>query len=264
MRDRASILFAIPIVLSAFLLFLVQPILAKQILPWFGGSASVWNTCLFFFQFMLLAGYCYAWLLDRVFSPRVQALVHVSLILAAGASLPVIASPAWKTGDGDPALRILLLLLATVGLPYFMLSSTSPLLQAWYARRFSTPYRLFALSNAASLAGLLAYPFLIEPLIDVRRQGLMWSAGFVAFGVACAGAAVLQARGRRGDAARTAHKAGAKPTPLLWLALSALGSLALVSTTSFIAQNVASMPLIWVLPLAIYLVTFIVAFADWR
>ena len=264
MRDRASILFAIPIVLSAFLLFLVQPILAKQILPWFGGSASVWNTCLFFFQFMLLAGYCYAWLLDRGLSPRAQAIVHVSLIVAAAASLPVIASPDWKTGAGDPALRILLLLLATVGLPYFILSSTSPLLQAWYARRYATPYRLFALSNAASLAGLLAYPFLIEPLIDVRRQGWMWSAGFIAFGVACAGAALAQARNGRRVAREAADATGAEAAPLLWLALSALGSLALVSTTSFIAQNVASMPLIWVVPLAIYLVTFIVAFADWK
>src|SRR5690242_19032864 len=124
MQDRTAGLFAIPIVLSAFLLFLVQPILAKQILPWFGGSASVWNTCLFFFQFMLLAGYGYAWLLDRRLTPRAQAVTHVSLIILATASLPVIASPGWKTTGGDPALRILLLLLATVGLPYFVLSST--------------------------------------------------------------------------------------------------------------------------------------------
>ncbi len=264
MRERSAILFATPIVLSAFLLFLVQPILAKQILPWFGGSASVWNTCLFFFQFMLLAGYCYAWLLDKAFSPRGQAFVHVGLIAAAAATLPVIASPDWKIGGGDPALRILLLLLSTVGLPYFILSSTSPLLQAWYARRFATPYKLFALSNAASLAGLLAYPFLIEPLIDVRRQGVLWSAGFVVFGLACAGAALAQARGGGPRAAAPQEGEGGKPAPLLWLTLSALGSLALVSTTSFIAQNVASMPLIWVIPLALYLVTFIIAFSDWR
>ncbi|MDB5640805.1 MAG: hypothetical protein JWN07_122 [Hyphomicrobiales bacterium] len=264
MHDRSASLFAIPIVLSAFLLFLVQPILAKQILPWFGGSASVWNTCLFFFQFMLLAGYCYAWALDRLLSPRVQAIVHVSLILFATASLPVIASPAWKVGEGDPALRILALLSVTVGLPYFLLSSTSPLLQAWYARRYATPYRLFALSNAASLAGLLAYPFLIEPLIDVRRQGVLWSAGFIAFGLAGAGAAIAQARAHGTARLHDAKEDGAPSRPLLWISLSALGSLALVSTTSFIATNVASMPLIWVVPLALYLMTFIVAFADWR
>lgn len=264
MRDRSASLFAIPIILSAFLLFLVQPLLAKQILPWFGGSASVWNTCLFFFQFMLLVGYGYAWLLERSFSPRTQALIHVSLIAAAAMSLPVIASPGWKTGGVDPALRILLLLMATVGLPYFILSSTSPLLQAWYARRHATPYRLFAVSNAASLAGLLAYPFLIEPSIDLRRQALMWSGGFVVFGAACAGAAMAQARAGGVAAASTNDTQGARPAPLLWLALSALGSLALVSTTSFIAENIASMPLIWVAPLALYLVTFIIAFSSWR
>lgn len=264
MRNLPVSLFALPIVISAFLLFLVQPILAKQILPWFGGSASVWNTCLFFFQFMLLAGYCYAWALDRFLSARAQALVHVALIALAAATLPVIVAPSWKGGDGDPALRILLLLSATVGLPYFLLSSTSPLVQAWYARTHSAPYRLFALSNAASLGGLLVYPFIIEPRIDVRAQGLWWSAGFVAFGLACASAAIAQAR-RAGPATAPAPKSsGAAPSPLLWLVLSALGSLALVSTTSFIAQNIASMPLIWVAPLAIYLVTFIVAFADWR
>lgn len=264
MRDRSASLFAVPIVLSAVLLFLVQPILAKQILPWFGGSASVWNTCLFFFQFMLLAGYCYAWLLDKVLSLRAQAIVHVSLIVAAVASLPVIASASWKSGGGAPAVRILLLLLATVGLPYFILSSTSPLLQAWYARKFDTPYRLFALSNAASLAGLLAYPFLIEPWIDVRRQGMLWSIGFVVFGIACAIAALAQARGGAEARVEEMTAQGAAAAPLLWLTLSALGSLALVSITSFIAQNIASMPLIWVVPLALYLVTFIVAFADWR
>jgi spermidine synthase len=264
MRDRSASLFALPIVLSAILLFLVQPLLAKQILPWFGGSASVWNTCLFFFQFMLLAGYCYAWLLDTALSPRTQAIVHAALIMAAVATLPVIASDAWKTGDGDPALRILLLLSATVGLPYFILSSTSPLLQAWYARKFAAPYRLFALSNAASLAGLLAYPFLIEPLIDVRRQAVLWSIGFVAFGIACTIAAMAQARGGGSARVQELKTQGAAPAPMLWLTLSALGSLALASTTSFIAANIASMPLIWVVPLAIYLVTFIVAFADWR
>jgi SAM-dependent methyltransferase len=151
-----------------------------------------------------------------------------------------------------------------VGLPYFILSSTSPLLQAWYARRYATPYGLFAVSNAASLAGLLAYPFLIEPLIDVRRQGWLWSAGFALFGAACAFAALAQVRGPRAAPPPASDARVEAPSRLLWLVLSALGSLALVSTTSFIASNIASMPLIWVAPLALYLVTFIVAFADWR
>src|SRR5215203_3420628 len=133
MRVRPAY-FQIPIVCSAFLLFLVQPIIAKQILPWFGGSASVWNTCVFFFQVVLLLGYTYAHALVRFGSAKQQAAIHLGLLALGLVSLPVIAAPWWKTGDADPALRILLLLATTVGLPYFLLSTTSPLLQAWYAR----------------------------------------------------------------------------------------------------------------------------------
>src|SRR5215218_5724718 len=121
--------FQIPIVISAFLLFIVQPIIAKQILPWFGGSASVWNTCLFFFQFLLLLGYTYAHALTRFVSAKQQAVIHIGLLGFSLLSLPVITSPEWKVGDANPALRILLLLSTTVGLPYFLLSTTSPLLQ---------------------------------------------------------------------------------------------------------------------------------------
>lgn len=257
-----SFFFAFPIVLSAFLLFLVQPILSKQILPWFGGSASVWNTCLFFFQLLLLAGYIYAYALNRFFAPRVQMILHILLLIAAALSLPVIASPTWVETSRDPSLTILLLLSATVGLPYFALSSTSPLLQAWYARTFAAPYRLFALSNAASLGGLLAYPLAVEPFIAVRGQAIYWSAGFCAFAMACSMAAFLQARGQNLPASFKTQAKSADEKPLLWVTLSALGSLALISVTSFIAQNIASMPLIWVVPLAIYLVTFIIAFNE--
>ena len=263
-----AVYFQIPIVLSAFLLFLVQPIMAKQILPWFGGSASVWNTCVFFFQFLLLLGYLYAHALVRFATPRAQAWIHAGLLALCLLSLPVIASGYWKSGETDPAIRILLMLAATVGLPYFLLSSTSPLLQAWFARTMAAPYRLFALSNAASLGGLLAYPFLIEPFLDITQQAWLWSAGFALFAGACAYVAILSAlaaRGARAGAHAGAHEPGTAPTPslrLLWIALSALGSLALISVTAFIAQNIASMPLIWVAPLAVYLVTFILAFSG--
>ena len=258
--------FQVSIVLSAFLLFLVQPIIAKQILPWFGGSASVWNTCLFFFQFVLLLGYIYAHALIRWATVRQQTVIHLVLLSLSLLSLPVIASATWRIGHGDPALRILLLLSTTVGLPYFLLSATSPLLQAWYFRTKSTPYRLFALSNAASLVGLLAYPFVLEPELTTPRQAKLWSAGFVVFAVTCAVVAVLSARVsiRRPEAGAT--KSGndaALPTvaqQVAWVILSALGSLALVSVTSFVARNIASMPLIWVVPLAIYLITFVLAF----
>src|SRR5512145_536153 len=160
------LLYAATIFASAFLLFLVQPVIAKQILPWFGGSSAVWTTCVFFFQFILLAGYAYAHALVRYLPARPQLIVHVGLLVASLLALPIVADAAWKpTGAEDPGLRILGLLLATVGLPYFLLSTTSPLVQAWYARRVASPYRLFALSNLASLLALLSYPVLLEPLI---------------------------------------------------------------------------------------------------
>lgn len=263
-----AVYFQIPIVLSAFLLFLVQPIMAKQILPWFGGSASVWNTCVFFFQLLLLLGYVYAHALVRFASPRMQAIIHLGMLALCLLSLPVLASGYWKSGDSDPALRILMMLATTVGLPYFLLSSTSPLLQAWYARTMSAPYKLFAISNAASLGGLLAYPFLIEPVLNIAQQAWLWSAGFVLFAGFCAYVAVLCAlvAARAGDQKATAHEPAAEAPParlrLYWIVLSALGSLALISVTAFVAQNIASMPLIWVAPLAIYLITFILAFGD--
>ena len=263
-----AVYFQVTIVLSAFLLFLVQPIMAKQILPWFGGSAGVWNTCVFFFQLLLLLGYLYAHVLVRYLTPARQAAVHVFLLAISILSLPVIAADYWRTGESDPGLRILFLLTATVGLPYLVLSSTSPLLQAWYARTMAAPYRLFALSNAASLLGLMAYPFLLEPTLTTKSQAWAWSVGFVLFALACGYVAVVSAvaaRGRTGDLASIDGGKEAAPTAarkLGWIALSALGSLALISITAFIAQNIASMPLIWVAPLAIYLITFIMAFSG--
>ena len=162
--------YAITIFLSAFLLFLVQPLIAKQILPWFGGASSVWTTCLLFFQSALLAGYAYAHASVRWLAPRRQVQLHFALLAASLAFLPIVASVSWKpTGDEDPILRILGLLAVTIGMPYMLLSTTTPLLQSWYWQRFnaSVPYRLFALSNFASLLALLGYPILVEPLFGV-------------------------------------------------------------------------------------------------
>ncbi|MEI9971148.1 MAG: hypothetical protein WDO73_03315 [Ignavibacteriota bacterium] len=176
------LLYALTISLSAFLLFEVQPVIAKIILPWFGGTSAVWTTCMLFFQAVLLGGYLYAhWLHERVPS-RKQAWTHIALLGVSLAALPIIPGAAWKTATaGDPSLRILALLAATVGAPYFLLSSTSPLLQAWYARqhRGGMPYRLFALSNAASMLALLSYPLLVEPNLPTRMQAIAWSAGYV-------------------------------------------------------------------------------------
>ena len=167
-------LFAGTIFSSAFLLFLVQPLIAKQILPWFGGSAAVWSICMVFFQVLLLAGYAYADLVTRKLPPRAQPVLHIGLLACSLLLLPIVTDARWKpSGAEDPTLWILGLLLATIGLPYFLLSTTGPLVQSWVAR---TPwgaqvYRYFALSNLASLASLLSYPVLIEPLHPAPRPG---------------------------------------------------------------------------------------------
>src|SRR5579872_1701192 len=182
------IIYAITIFLSAFLLFQVQPLIAKIILPWFGGSAAVWAAALLFFQLSLLAGYVYAHALIKLTKARTQLLIHGTLLLASCALLPILPNVTWKpTAIGDPTLRILELLAATIGLPYFLLSSTSPLLQAWYVRRTgsSVPYRLFALSNFGSMLALISFPFLVEPLLASRTQAISWSAAYVVFALVC-------------------------------------------------------------------------------
>jgi len=258
-------LFAATIFVSAFLLFLVQPIAAKQILPWFGGSAAVWTTCVFFFQFGLLAGYAYAHAVVRWLPPRPQLVLHAVLLAASLVALPIVAAAGWKpSGAEDPGLRILGLLVATVGLPYFLLSTTSPLVQAWYARRFHSPYRLFALSNLASLAALLLYPVVVEPAVPTRLQALSWSWGYALFAALCVGTAVYSLRGAAGaGGAPVVPDPGPAPgasARLQWVALPALASLLLLAITNHLTQNVASIPFLWILPLSLYLLTFILCF----
>src|SRR5580700_1711926 len=181
--------YACTIFLSAFLLFAVQPMIGKIILPWFGGSAAVWSTCLLFFQAALLAGYFYADRSTRSLKPKRQATLHIALMALSLALLPILPSPSWKpTQAGDPSLRILLLLSATIGLPYLLLSTTSPLLQAWYvaAKPGAVPYRLFALSNFGSLLALFSFPLVVEPLATTHTQAYGWSGIYVLFVVLCA------------------------------------------------------------------------------
>src|SRR3984885_1377681 len=182
-----AMLFAATILLSAFLLFQGQPLIAKLILPWFGGSAAVWTSCMLFFQLALLGGYAYAhWLNGQ--TGRRQTIVHLTLLVLSFLSLPILPSVLWKPQGGeDPLLRIIGLLAATVGLPYFLLASTSPLLQSWYSRANggAMPYRFFALSNAGSMLGLLTYPVLIEPYLTSGVQAWMWSISYVVFVLVC-------------------------------------------------------------------------------
>jgi hypothetical protein len=266
----SMILYGITIVTSAFLLFLVQPIIAKQILPWFGGTAAVWTVCVVFFEAVLLAGYAYAHGLTRL-SPRAQARIHVVLLAISLVGLPIIASANWKPdGEADPTGRIAGLLAVTVGLPYFLLSSTGPLIQKWVANDragITTPqgvYRLFALSNLGSLVGLLIYPFAIEPYASGNGQAWGWSTAYGCFALACAGCAWRAYR--RPAPPVEAHDVDATaPPPTLrrhafWLVCAALGSMLLLALTNHITQNIASIPFLWVLPLTLYLLSFVVVF----
>ena len=260
--------YALTIFLSAFLLFLVQPLIAKQILPWFGGASSVWTTCLLFFQSALLAGYAYAHCSAQWLTPRRQVLAHIALLILSLGILPVITEPSWKpAGDEDPILRILGLLAATIGLPYLLLSTTTPLLQAWYWQRFNTrvPYRLFALSNFASLLALLGYPVLVEPFFGVTDSAWLWSWMYGAFVLVCTATGLSSLRAMKSDVAATAAPAkAAAPVPfallLQWLVLAAMGSCVLLAVSNHLTQNIASVPFLWVLPLALYLITFIICF----
>jgi hypothetical protein len=270
---------AVTIFLSAFLLFEVEPLIAKAILPWFGGASSVWTTCLLFFQAALLGGYLYAHVLSRL-SPRAARTTHatlvgLSVVLLAAAAIggrpPVLPPLALRPADsGTPVLRVLAALAAGVGLPFFVLSSTGPLLQSWIARRRpqARVFRLFALSNLASLAALLAYPFVIEPALGLARQAWIWSTLYAACAlllvisalrsVPAAAAVVTSSEGdTRDPAIRPARR-------IFWLALAACPSALLLAATNQMCQEVAAIPFLWVLPLGLYLLSFVLCFQSDR
>jgi spermidine synthase len=265
-------LFGPIIFLSAFLLFLVQPILGKMILPWFGGGAGVWSACLLYFQASLLAGYAYAHCLGRYVSPRRQMQIHILMLAGSIFLLPILPSPEWRhLGQADPAIRILGLLASTIGLPYLLISSTSPLLQAWYAaiKPGASAYRLYALSNLGSMLGLICFPVLVEPRLTIRAQAWGWSGGYVIFALLSAVVAWYAWKHRARDVdSPTAIDAEiieivAKPgigVQTLWVALAACGVAIMMGATSYITQNFAPIPLLWVLPLGIYLLSFVLCF----
>src|SRR5579885_2301934 len=232
------ILYALTILVSAFLLFQVEPVIAKIILPWFGGSAAVWTTCLLFFQMVLLLGYLYAHAVVRYFDARKQMLLHTGLLLASAIALPIYPSPAWKpSGTEEPTFAILKLLAVSVGLPYFLLSTTGPLLQAWYARRYkgAMPYRLYALSNAGSMFALISYPVLFEPVFTTHEQSSMWTIAYGVFIVICGAAAIRSGNAIAPIAAVEGEEAVARPGAKqywIWLALPACASVLLLAITN--------------------------------
>jgi SAM-dependent methyltransferase len=253
------------ITLGAFLLFQVQPLLAKQILPWFGGSAAVWTACMLCFQALLLAGYGYAHVLQHL-SQKAQARVHMGMLILSLLVLPILPNPMWRPQEaGDPTFRILGLLLATVGLPYLMLSTTSPLMQAWMARQRPgwQPYRLFALSNTGSLVALLSFPLVVEPVLRLGVQAWAWSGAYALYAI---GALVVTWRCRHLEPLPTlATEGDAAPLVgwgrrLFWVGLAFAPSLLLIAGTAHLSTNVAPIPFLWVAPLALYLVSFILSF----
>ncbi len=278
--------FAFPIFLSAFLLFEVQPLIAKYILPWYGGTPAVWTTCLLFFQVFLLGGYAYAHLISSRLSLGAQKRLHV-LLLMASILLLIVLGRLWETpitpgagwtpqGGDEPVRHIVLLLLVSVGLPYFILSSTGPLLQSWFSHHFprTSPYRLYALSNLGSLLALVGYPFAIEWLLPLKAGARAWAWTYGAFALSC-GFCALQLRAQVATATAVPNAIpppekgvdDSAPAPLrrgLWLALAACASTMLLATTNQLCLGVAAVPFLWVLPLVLYLLSFIICFENER
>lgn len=260
------VLYGGTIFASALLLLLVQPMMAKALLPWFGGSAGVWTCAMLFFQTGLLAGYAYAHALASYLRPRAQAAVHLAVMGVSLAVLPILPSARLAASAAAPLPRLLAILTRSVGLPYLVLATTTPLMQAWYARRGKDvlPYRLFAVSNAASLAALVAYPFAIEPWISTRHQMVGWSFAYAAFVLLAAAAAFLSG-GASWDPRvqpRPASETGRGFRRASWLALAACPSVLWMSVANTLSQSVAPVPLLWIAPFSIYLATLVVCFGG--
>ncbi len=259
-------LYALTVFVSAFLLFQVQPIIAKMILPWFGGSAMVWTCCMLFFQTMLLIGYGYSHHLVRL-APKQQRNLHLGMLGLSLISLPLIPRASLKPEGGDnPLFGILAVLFLTVGIPYLMLATTGPLMQAWYAATHPgrLPYRLFALSNFGSLLALVGYPFLLEPSVPLRMQGIAWSGLYALFVTLCAWMAFrFGSTHAAAPGDETAQQEVAPPSQKdrwIWIALPACASALLLAVTNHLSQNVAAIPFLWVVPLALYLLSFMLTF----
>ena len=263
--------FSLTIFWGACLLFLVQPLIARFILPWFGGGPAVWTTCMLFFQVLLLGGYAYAHFSISRLTPRRQVITHLSLLALAVLLLPITPGDQWKPADGSHAAgHILLLLLACLGLPYLVLAATGPLLQAWFSKANPgvSPYRLYALSNIGSLLALLAYPFVLEPQLARQTQAAWWSLGLVIYAGLAAWCGVKVWRSSGDESVKSAIEDVEPTTPLLhkllWFALPACGVILLLAITNKLCQDIAVVPFLWVLPLGLYLLSFIISFDSPR
>jgi hypothetical protein len=261
---QSSKIFALTVFISAALIFTVEPLIGKILLPLAGGTPAVWTTCLLFFQAALLAGYAYAHGLTDRLNPKAQVIIHVIVIAIPLVALPFDVDKTWFVGTSMPVASLLIMLAKTVGLSFFALTTTAPLIQRWFANTEPTgdPYPLYAASNAGSLLGLAAYPFLIEPGIDLTGQRKYWAIGYGVFVllVAACGAIMLRTAPNRIAAKEKTTSAG--DPWLRWLLLSFAPSSLLMSVTTAVTTDITPVPLLWVVPLALYLLTFIIAFAG--
>ncbi|MBN2718888.1 MAG: fused MFS/spermidine synthase [Deltaproteobacteria bacterium] len=262
--------------ISAFLLFLVQPLIGKTLLPLYGGSASVWTTCLLFFQTVLLAGYAYTHLLLRSVPKQKQLWLHGIILLIAVALSRILPDEPPAVSTREPVFQLLLSLMRYVGVPFFALSATAPLLQHWFHQRYPhrSPYPLYAVSNAGSFAAVIAYPFLVERFFTLNTQEFIWSTGFGLFALACMASgwiarmprqrAVSMDTDSRHRASPTEHAVSLRMPRMLWFGFSAAGSTLLITTTEQISQDVAATPLFWMIPLCLYLLTYVICFSADR
>lgn len=272
-RDAGRWLYILAIFASAFCIFLVQPMVGKRILPWFGGAPAVWTLCLAFYQSTLFLGYAYAHLLIRFAKPSHQLGLHAVAVAAALIALPVLPDESWKPlVAAEPTAPILAMLLANVALPFMLLASTGPLVQAWFSRRYPdrSPYPLYAVSNVGSVLALVSYPLLLEPRLPLSETGTLWSVGFAMTAAAVLACAAMTrgsapASENSSDAGDDALRIRTTPTVVaLWLFLSGTAVVMLMGITNKLCLDVASVPFLWILPLLAYLVTFIVCFASER
>ena len=266
-------LYLVIIFLSAFLLFQVQPLIAKLILPLFGGGAAIWTACLLFFQAFLLLGYLYAHLLSQIKNLKIQFYIHATMLLLSLVYMPIGLIQLDNMSQEDPLMGILTLLIVSIGLPYFLLSSTGPLIQKWLSIRYAqttdfAPYKLYSLSNIGSLLALLSYPLIFEPNFSLSNQLTYWSAGYIVLVLALVFFCYQQiqmtlTRQLSLDVQHEDKDRLALPIKLdwlMWLALSATGVVLLVSITNAMTQNIPPVPFLWILPLSLYLLTFIISF----
>ncbi|HKM55253.1 MAG TPA: hypothetical protein VJY33_17745, partial [Isosphaeraceae bacterium] len=269
-RRSTPLLFTLTSLLSAALLFLIQPMVARMVLPQFGGSPAVWTTCMLFFQVLLLAGYGYAHLAWRAGGKK-QAAAHLLLMIVALTVLPIMVSNAWAPRNGqEPTLLLLGLLFCSAGLPFFVLASSSPLLQSWYAASGSgsarDPYWLYAASNLGSMAGLAGYPLLMEPFLTVRAQSALWTAGFallvVLFGACAANVAWSTAGGHEPSEPTLVEQPPSLSRRARWIALAFVPSSLMLGVTAHLTTDVPPVPMLWIVPLGLYLLTFVLSFSP--